>query len=323
MALNTSGAISLAGATTGESIAVELGQSASGVISLNDTNVRSLAQVPSGAIIMPTNFYGKSSAGEASYLTPGTYTFVVPTGITEICCVAVAGGSGVASRGAGVNQLSAFGGGGALSFSNAIPTTPGESLTVFVGAGGQGPSSIPVTVNAGPGQDSYLARGSTRLVSASTAATRQGNAQTGPGVGGLASTGVGAVRYSGGSTGSNSIGVGGGGAAGYGGIGGTGGNGGSVPTTGTSGTGGSGAGGSGSQNLAGSGGGVGIIVQGASGVAGTADRAGSGGSFAFYGGGGPGHGDPNTLGGSGGPGTQGAVRIIYGGGKTYPNNSTI
>jgi hypothetical protein len=62
MALNSSGPISLAGATAGQSIAVELGVSSTGQISLNDANVRTLAAVPSGAIIMPTNFYGKSSA---------------------------------------------------------------------------------------------------------------------------------------------------------------------------------------------------------------------------------------------------------------------
>jgi hypothetical protein len=61
MALNSSGPISLAGSTTGQSIAVELGVSPTGTISLNDTNVRTLAGVASGAIVMPTNFYGKSS----------------------------------------------------------------------------------------------------------------------------------------------------------------------------------------------------------------------------------------------------------------------
>lgn len=67
MALNSSGPISLAGSTSGQSIAVELGQSASGQISLNDTNVRTLAGVPSGQITMPTNFWGKSS--ESGWLT--------------------------------------------------------------------------------------------------------------------------------------------------------------------------------------------------------------------------------------------------------------
>lgn len=61
MTLNTSGPISLGGSTTGQSIALELNQSATGVISLNDANVRQLAGVPSGTIIVPTNFYGKSA----------------------------------------------------------------------------------------------------------------------------------------------------------------------------------------------------------------------------------------------------------------------
>jgi hypothetical protein len=62
MPLNLSGPISLAGATAGQSIAVELGLSATGNISLNQANVRTLAGVPSGAITMPTNFYGKSAS---------------------------------------------------------------------------------------------------------------------------------------------------------------------------------------------------------------------------------------------------------------------
>ena len=63
MALNSYGPISLAGSTTGQSIAIELGQSSSGTISLNDTNVRTLAGVTGSGttIVMPTNFYGKSN----------------------------------------------------------------------------------------------------------------------------------------------------------------------------------------------------------------------------------------------------------------------
>lgn len=60
MALNASGPISLGGSTTGQSINLELGQSATAQVSLNNTNVRTLAGVSSGAIVMPTNFYGKS-----------------------------------------------------------------------------------------------------------------------------------------------------------------------------------------------------------------------------------------------------------------------
>jgi hypothetical protein len=61
MALNPSGAISLAGPVAGVSIAVELGLSATAAITLNDVVVRTLAQVPSGVIVMPTDFYGKSN----------------------------------------------------------------------------------------------------------------------------------------------------------------------------------------------------------------------------------------------------------------------
>lgn len=67
MPLNTSGPISLAGSTVGQSIAVELGLSATGTISLNQTNVRTLAGVPSGAITMPTNFYGKANRVSISH----------------------------------------------------------------------------------------------------------------------------------------------------------------------------------------------------------------------------------------------------------------
>jgi hypothetical protein len=62
MALNASGPISLGGNTAGQSIQLELGGTGTSIISLNDTNVRTLADVASGAIAMPTNFYGKSNA---------------------------------------------------------------------------------------------------------------------------------------------------------------------------------------------------------------------------------------------------------------------
>lgn len=73
MALNASGPISLGGSTAGQSINLELGQSAGTQISLNDTNVRSLAGVASGAIVMPTNFYGKSVIIDTQTITIGTY----------------------------------------------------------------------------------------------------------------------------------------------------------------------------------------------------------------------------------------------------------
>lgn len=61
MTLNASGPISMGGSTAGQSINLELGQSATATITMNDANVRALAGVPSGAISFPSNFYGKSN----------------------------------------------------------------------------------------------------------------------------------------------------------------------------------------------------------------------------------------------------------------------
>jgi hypothetical protein len=60
MTLNASGPISLGGATTGQSINLELGVSATALASIDSTSFRNLAGVASGAISL-SNFYGKSS----------------------------------------------------------------------------------------------------------------------------------------------------------------------------------------------------------------------------------------------------------------------
>jgi hypothetical protein len=72
MALNTSGPISLGGATVGQSINLELGQASTTTASLNDSNVRTLAGVATGVITMPTNFYGKSTGPTIGMFYAGT-----------------------------------------------------------------------------------------------------------------------------------------------------------------------------------------------------------------------------------------------------------
>ena len=80
MALNGSGPISLAGSSAGQSIAVELNLGPTSQISLNDAAVRTLANVPSGAIIMPTNFYGKSNrVSRAATISANTANYTVNT----------------------------------------------------------------------------------------------------------------------------------------------------------------------------------------------------------------------------------------------------
>ncbi|CAB5219459.1 hypothetical protein UFOVP229_75 [uncultured Caudovirales phage] len=62
MALNGSGPISLGGSTTGQSVNLELGQSATATISFNDANVRTLTGTTAGASLsMPGGFWGKSN----------------------------------------------------------------------------------------------------------------------------------------------------------------------------------------------------------------------------------------------------------------------
>lgn len=60
MTLNSSGPISLGGSTTGQSINLELGFSATALADINSTSFRTLAGVASGAISL-NNFYGKSN----------------------------------------------------------------------------------------------------------------------------------------------------------------------------------------------------------------------------------------------------------------------
>jgi len=66
MALVSSGEIALAGSTSGRSVALELGRSATATTSLNETPVRSLAGVASGTIAL-SNFYGRSNRASLSY----------------------------------------------------------------------------------------------------------------------------------------------------------------------------------------------------------------------------------------------------------------
>ena len=307
MALNSSGPISLAGATAGQSIALELSLGTTTQISLNDTAVRTLAGVASGAISMPTDFWGKSNNipfGEVTFTSTST-TWVVPANVTKICAVCIGNGGGSTGRGTGA------GAGGGLSYSNNIPVTPGETLTIQWVHNG---------INA-------LLRGGTILLSA---ASGQNSSSPKPLLGGQASAGVGQVRFSGGGVASVNH-LGGASAAGYSanGV-----DAALINTAGANGSGGAGGGGGGGATsfaYGGYGGNTGFIQAGASGAGGVA--SGAGGQADRGGAGGPGSGYVFPNGGGGGaPGRIGAgtnrsgqyagIRIIWGGiNKSYPNNS--
>ena len=88
--------------------------------------------------------------GQQAYITAGTYSFVVPVGVTNVSVVTV-GGGGTGGSNAGGGMNGGGGGGGALAYVNNISVTPGETLTAIVG---------------NPNEASYFKRSSTNLVGA-------------------------------------------------------------------------------------------------------------------------------------------------------------
>jgi hypothetical protein len=285
--------------------------------------------------------------GCSTYGTAGTYTFTVPSGVSKISVVCVGGGQTGAQRYCCDDcNCGAGGAGGSLSYTNCIPVTAGESLTVVVGVGGAATVYSPSYQDYGAvGTASTVSRGSCTLI---RAIAGFGAFMPAP----AANTNIGAVSYTGGGASCTlNFNRGGGGAGGYAGKGGLGAHYGPFPPGlffACAGTGGSGGGGGATkvETTGAGGGGVGLIVQGPSGAAGSTQcytsnqvtgggggSAGSagqstqiGGNFGYYVIAGVG----GAYGGGGGAsasyslavGAAGGVRIIYGGtGKSYPTNS--
>lgn len=301
--------------------------------------------------VLAVNAFGVSVYSEASnsvtptqstdsvYVTPGTYSFIVPSGLNpaRISAVCVSGGgSGYGSIGSSTSG--GGGGGGALAYQSNLSATAGQTWTVIVGAGG-----VSTGENAQNG-------GFSRLNDPSSSAVMRANGGNGAsttsgGAGGTVGTGTGGSGGSGGNGGSGSSNwwpPGGGGAGGYSGTGGAG-----SPTTHNGGTGaagsggGSGGGGTGYGLFGGSGGGgTGLYGEGNSGNGGNQGQGGASGSYEANGvtgaqgargsgaghpnyargatgglpGGGGGGGNPATNNGGtheGGNGGDGALRIIY------------
>jgi hypothetical protein len=255
-----------------------------------------------------TDFYQETvtiPVGEQAYTTPGTFSWTAPAGVTSVSVVCVGGG------GNGSTASFGGGGGGGLGWKNNISVTPGQSYTVVVGNSGETSYFSSTSIVAGYG-------GSTSTgTSGGTGGSYTGDGGGNGGVGGVAGD-------------ANSR-AGAGGAGGYSGNGGNGGSysgGWTVSTAGTGGAGGGGGNGYYSGRVGGGGGGVGILGEGASGsgggfVSNSSGYRGQGGSGGeggsqiatggAYGGGG---------GNESGSGGQGAVRIIWGGNRSFPSTNT-
>ena len=262
------------------------------------------------AVSYPSSFALSFGPAASSYLfsTPGTHYWTCPAGLTSVSVVAV---------GAGAEAGSVAGGGGGLGWKNNISVTPGQSYTVVVGAGGQNKAN----------EHSYFIDTATVMGEGGNAASGGGYVGDGGGNGG---DGQGSGTYQD---------CGGGGAGGYSGDGGDG-------KSGNTGQAGNGQGGGGGGSMANSGsytcggGGVGVYGQGTNGVGGlaaihpnqhpTTTSAGSGGSGGTGGVSTYGHGNAGEYGGGGGGGGSGAgggnsgggaVRLLWGSGRSFPSTN--
>lgn len=249
--------------------------------------------------IFSVNVSPAPPTGQVAYTSAGTYSWTAPNGVTSVSVVAVGGGAPGAGYSGGV--------GGSLGWKNAITVVPGQSYTVVTGG----------------------AAGTSYFINATTVK------------GGGGGTGAGYIGDGGGNGGAGGN-HGGGGAGGYSGDGGGAGTGyNSGQDTifpGTAGSGGAAGGGGGlysggsGYRWGGGGGGVGILGQGSNGATGGSGYGGGGGSGGSSGGssgssygggggtygGGGGYGDASYFGAGGG----GAVRIIWGAGRSFPSTLT-
>ncbi len=270
------------------------------------------------------NFAGTSVGftTESIFSTPGTFNWTVPIGVTSISFVCVGAGGKNAQAGGGVGTDNvgggaaggggnSGGGGGALGYKNGFSVTPGASITVkvgdatsrnstvagltsasftFIGSGGAGGSGSGVSSTGGGGgggAGGYAGNGG------SGGAGGAGGSSVGGGIGG----GVGLL-------GQGTSGAGGNASAGECGSGGNG-------TNGNAGSGGAGGGGAGGG---GNGGGPGVGKNGSHTI--QVDGC----SNPYYGAGAGG--DGNSIYGGARPAGTGAVRIIWGVGKSFPTNAS-
>lgn len=230
-----------------------------------------------------------AAPGQAEY-PAGLYDFQVPAGVTRMCAVGIGGGA----VGRNVSPFNG-GGGGGNHWLNDIPVTPGEWLTVRAG------TSVTIGNDAG---ESYIKRGSTFLVRAGPGA---GFGSVGGGPTYFTTLGGGGGQGGDGGTGNDGDGGLGGGAGGYDGAGGKGGSyydtaNGQMPVTD------SGGGRGGDKNgvpygWAGARGeGCGLLGRTPSFAPGSVGTKFGGGSIAT------------------GSADAGGLRIIWGGGRAYPDN---
>jgi len=301
------------------------------------------------------NWVLNDAQGQQNFTTAGQDTWTVPNGVASVCFVLIGGGGGgSASTWVNNGEAGGGGGGGALSWRNNYSVTPGDTLYITVGEGGEGGGPAG-TNDAQDGADSYIrltshsgtiigrAGGGERGAYDSETLTSYGGVNYSTSYGGGGTTSGGGTGGEGGHGSQGNTGGGGGGAGGYSGTGGSG-NGGTGNDA-TSGSGGGGGGGGGVNsynegNVVYGGGGTDIYGEGANGAESLSSNTagnnsniqgyrgseeGPGGTSnaktKSYGGGGAGNEDDGDD--NGADGGDGAVRIIWGVGRSYPATLTL
>ena len=221
-----------------------------------------------------SNSVTPTQATDSVYTTPGTYSFVIPSGLNPATISAVAVGGGGSGYGAvsGGSVCTGAGGGASLAYVNSSSVTAGQSWSVVVGSGG---------VSTGQNGQSG---GSSRLLNPSSSTVLQAGGGTvggtsSGGAGGTVAVGTGGSGGAGGngrSSSNNWWPPGGGGAGGYSGNGGVGANSANNGASGSAGSGGASGGGATGYGLFGGsgGGGTGLYGEGTSG--GTVNSPGGG-----------------------------------------------
>lgn len=257
--------------------------------------------------------YRPQPIGEQVYISAGTYTWIAPADVTRVHVVCVGGGGAMSRSPRNPGQ------GGGLGWKNNIAVVPGQSYTVVVGTAGIDVGSGAVGPNGGT---SYFISDATV---AGIGGRGGGNSLTNSG--GYVGDGGG----NGGAAASGQRGAGGG-AGGYSGDGGAGQQGGTsnVFLPGIAAPPGGGGGGGGAYATGAGGGGVGIFGEGASGGASAGNPSSGNGGLGGSGGGQGGPSASGAFGGTygGGSGCQtpangggGAVRIIWGDGRSFPSTN--
>jgi hypothetical protein len=301
----------------------------SAVINISDTSLSSSYTITSNT--QTTLGETLDNSDESLFDIPGTYEWICPPNVSSVSVVCVGGGGG-----GNANWSASAGAGGGLGWKNNISVIPGQSYTVQVGAGGLSGASS----NATAGGNSFFINLTT------VAGYGGGNPSSNQDTNGPNKNGFGGGWFGdgGGAGGTTTAQNGGGGAGGYTGIGGNGGN---ATTPGAAGQGGGGGGGTFRTSTDGTpgGGGVGLYGQGVDGIGSifeTVNQTYLGWRTGGFGGSEGQNGSPeyegNRLGttrvnnggafggGAGGSGTtrgggnggSGAVRIIWGEGRSFP-----